>query len=261
MLAMMGTGGNSMNPRALYLSCKILACLVVSLFPSWRAQSTIQLAPAAAPQFSTRATRLSRDGIAVSPDGKISVQLGPLSGSDRSQPALVIIQSSNMKLDTKISFGLDAEILWSPDSQAFALTGSSEGANGLYQMEVIRISERGMHVVQVTPMIREAFGHPVKCGWQEPPNVAAIRWAAPSRELIVAVEIIHHSNCDSFGTFEAYAVSLDGPKIERTYDQLEAKRLLGDELGPELRQADDGCIRDPASCYVRENHPELNHAP
>ena len=257
----MGTGAKSKNHRPLSISCIMLACIGVTLLPSRRAQSTIQMAPAYAPQFSTRATRLDRDGIAVSPDGKISVQIRPLPDSDSSQPALVIVRSGNLKLDTNIPSGFDAEILWSPDSQAFALTGSSEGANGLYQMEVIRISERGMHVVQLTPMIREAFGHPVKCGWQESPNVAAIRWAAPSQELIVAAEIIHHSNCDSFGTFEAYAVSLDGPKIERTYDQLEARRLFGDELGPELRQADDGCIRNPPSCYVRENHPELKRAP
>ena len=28
----------------------------------------------------------------------------------------------------------------------------------------------------VTPTIQAAFGHPVKCGWEEDPNVAAVKW-------------------------------------------------------------------------------------
>jgi hypothetical protein len=70
----------------------------------------------------------------------------------------------------------------------------------------------------------------------------------------VAAEIMHHSNCDSFGTFKAYVVDLSGPRIVSTYDQLETKRLYRRDLGEELLQAKDNCIRDPKSCWVGANH-------
>lgn len=247
--------------KRLCLTCHLLACMVLFRLPSPPWKSSVQAPAASTPSYSMSAITIEPNQTVVSPDGKVSVRIRRIGGLAASQPALILIQTPHLKLEEKIAFGLNTEILWSPDSHAFALTGSSEGANGSYLTQVIRINERGMNVLQLTPLIREVFGHPVKCGWREPPNVAALSWSVPSKELIVVAEIMHHSNCDSFGTFVAYAVNLNGPRVAKTYDQLEAKRLFSEELGPELRQADDGCIRNPPACYVHENHPELGHTP
>lgn len=160
------------------------------------------------------------------------------------------------KLTAKIFFGLNAEVLWSPDSKAFAVSGSGEGANGLYWVDVFVLKPDELAVVPLTPVIQRAFGHPVKCGWPELPNVAAIAWIVPSERILLAAEIIHHSNCDSFGTFKAYEVNVRTKTITKTFNQLEAKKRYGRELGRELSDAPDNCIRSPKSCYVGANHPE-----
>jgi hypothetical protein len=154
---------------------------------------------------------------------------------------------------------LNAEVLWSPDSKAFAVSGSGEGANGLYWVDVFVLKPDRLAVVPLTRVIQRAFGHPVKCGWPEDPNVVAVTWIEPSVKILVAAEIIHHSNCDSFGTFKAYEVDVTTGTITRTLNQLEAKRLYGKDLGEELSSAPDNCIRDPKSCYVGANHPASAH--
>jgi hypothetical protein len=205
--------------------------------------------------FSAKAVPIIGEGV-ISPDGKKKIRIDILDENAEGFPSRVTVNAERNALTTTIRFGLSPEILWSPDSQAFAITGSSQGANGWYQSSVFYIRDKRLETVALSPTVVRAFGHPVKCGWPESPNVGAIRWLVPSQKILVAAEIIHHSNCDSFGTFKAYAVDLSGPRVERVYSQLEAKRLYGDDLGAELRQADDKCILDPRSCYVAANHQE-----
>lgn len=205
--------------------------------------------------YSARAiyTDLGQD--ANSPDGNTKVQTRQQAGDSQFHPAYIIAQTPHGKLVARIQFGLNTEVLWSPDSKAFTVTGSLQGANGLYETAVFLLRDNRVEKVELTPLITRAFGHPVKCGWPEAPNVAAIKWLIPSRLLLVAAEIIHHSNCDSFGTFKAYAVDITAPRIIKVYDQLETKKQFGSDLGPELLQADDKCIRNPPSCFVPFNHP------
>jgi hypothetical protein len=221
-------------------------------------QSAVAAANGDAPSYSAKATYTESGRAAISPDGKAKVQIKR--DADNVNAAEVVAEGQQGTLSVKIGFGLDTEVLWSPDSRAFTVSGSEEGANGLYETSVFYFLHGRLKQVELTPLITQAFGHPVKCGWPEPPNVAAVRWIVPSKKLLVTAEIIHHSNCDSFGTFRAYAVDLNGPQIVKEYDQLKTKRLFGGDLGPELLQADDNCIRNPPACFVPFNHPELQSA-
>lgn len=153
-----------------------------------------------------------------------------------------------------IGAGVGAEILWSPDAKAFAVTTSDAGANGPYRTMIVATGKHGVVVRDLSPLVHSAFGHPVKCGWPEYPNVGAIKWEPGSARLIVAAEIVAHSNCDSMGTFRAYEVDWRSMKIIRSFDQLTAKRLFEASLGAELRGAPDECIRYPRRCWVSTNH-------
>jgi hypothetical protein len=152
--------------------------------------------------------------------------------------------------------GVGSELLWAPDSRAFAVTTSDQGANGHFRTMVFAHGAKGLLVHDLSPLIVRAFGHPVKCGWLEEPNVAALKWLDGSSRLIVIGEIVAHSNCDSFGTFRAYEVDWQSMRIVRSYDQLTAKRRFGAAMGIELREASDQCIRRPRSCWVSTNHPD-----
>ena len=208
------------------------------------------------PSFSAKATSIYEKKAVTSPDGKKRTSLTMVEADSNTtmHPAKVTMSTGRAHLSAGTDFGLDAEILWSPDSLAFSVTGSREGANGQYGTDVFLIHRDVLVKVELTRLLEEAFGHPVKCWWPEPPNVVAVRWLVASKKILVAAQIIHHSNCDSFGTFRTYEVDLAGPRIVAALDQLESKRLYGDDLGTELLDADDKCVRDPKSCWVNANH-------
>jgi hypothetical protein len=209
------------------------------------------------PEFSARATTIYAGKRVSSPDKTKNVHIEPLraalSDSPGNFPARLIVETESGQLSATFGFALSAELIWSPDSDAFSLTGSGEGGNGQYRTDVFLIRENKLIAIHLTNIIEKEFGHPVKCGWPELPNVAPVKWLSPSGHLLVAAEIVHHSNCDSFGTFKLYEVNLEGSYIVRKYNQLQAKRLFRTDLGPELLQADDKCIRDPKSCRVNFN--------
>jgi hypothetical protein len=217
-------------------------------------QSGGQTARMDIPSYSARATTIYVGKSASSPNGKRVVSIGAPNFDTDDHPARVTVHTERGEWNTTIRFGLDTEILWSPDSESFAVTGSCCGAAGQYETDVFDLTGGRLKVVRLTILIERAFGHPVACRMPEPPNVGAIKWLVPSKKLLVAAEIIHHSNCDSFGTFRAYVVDLAGPLVIRSFNQIKARKLYGEDLGEELAQADDTCIRDPKSCWVGSNH-------
>lgn len=190
---------------------------------------------------------------ATSPDGKKKVSIELLGDIDEDFLAKVKVDIEQGQLSATIRFGLDTEVLWSPDSMAFALTGSCCGADGQYATDVFYVLKKRLVKLKLTALVERAFGHPVRCTWTESPNVVALRWLIPSKKLLVAAEIMGHSNCDSFGTFKAYVVDLSVPRVVKVLNQLEAKRLYHDDLGEELLQSPDNCIRDPKSCALSRN--------
>jgi hypothetical protein len=212
-------------------------------------------APVPRPLFANDAI-LDQGRRITSPDGEKSVLLVGLDKNADDFPTAVNVKVGGKTLKGFIRFGLNAEVLWSPDSKAFAITGSSEGGNGAYLTDVFLLAPEKLVTVPLTETIWKEFGHPVKCGWPEVPNVVAVTWVKDSHVLLVAAQIIMHSNCDSYGTFKAYEVSLPAGTIGRSYDQLETKEKFGAQLGDWLASAPDKCIRSPKSCYVPANHPE-----
>jgi hypothetical protein len=150
--------------------------------------------------------------------------------------------------------GVGSELLWAPDSLAFFVTTSDQGAIGHFRTVVVAAGRRGPIARDLSELIERAFGHPVACGSREHANVGGIRWVSASRELLVAAEIAPHTNCDSFGTFRAYPVDWRRQRIIRSFDQLKAKHRFRNALGKELRAAPDECVRTPKACWVNSNH-------
>jgi len=54
-------------------------------------------------------------------------------------PSEVSVRTPSGLFHARIQFGLNAQVLWSKDSRAFAVTGSSEGANGRYHTDAFYI--------------------------------------------------------------------------------------------------------------------------
>lgn len=186
-----------------------------------------------------------------SPDGKKRITA---KYAEQQEAVLLEIRVPLFHAAFNIGPGVQSAVEWSPDSSAFFVTTSDQGANGWYHTLIYFVDEESITEIDPTPLVLKAFGHPVKCGYLEDPNVGAIAWLNGSSDIVIAAEVIDHSNCDSFGTFKAYEVALPELKIVKTYDQIEAKKLFHDSLGWEIQDAPDNCIRDPKSCWVDGNH-------
>jgi hypothetical protein len=165
----------------------------------------------------------------------------------------VRVQAGGKTLWGQISFGLNLELIWSPDSKSFVLSGSHGGLIGIYHATAFFIDHGELKVSPLTPLIWKTFGQPVKCGWPEPPNVVALRWI-DNENLLLAAQITPHSVCDSMGTFRSYIVEAKNRRIMGTLNQIETKKRFGSDLGPNLKEADDECVRNPKSCWIAANH-------
>ena len=146
--------------------------------------------------------------------------------------------------------GVGSELLWAPDSRALFVTTSDEGANGSYRTVVISSFDGHLQARDLTPLVANRFGNPIKCEVPELPNVGGVCWRPDSRSLLVAAEIVNHSVCDSAGTFRLFQVDPWTMTVLRSFGQLQAKEQFGAELGIELSNASDECIRRPEKCRV-----------
>ena len=187
----------------------------------------------------------------TSPDGR---KTATATYAEKQDAVLLEIRAPSFHATVNIGPGVQSAVEWSPDSKAFFVTTSDQGANGWYHTFVYSLEQDSIKEIDSTPLVLATFGHPVKCGWPEDPNVGAITWLSDSEHILLAAEIMAHTNCDSYGTFKAYEVALPELRIVKSYDQLEAKKLFHNSLGWEIEHAPDKCIRDPKSCWVEGNH-------
>jgi len=197
--------------------------------------------------------------VVPSPDGEKSVT----AAFDRKTESVTLtVSNGRAHFVASIEGGVGSEIAWSPDSQAFSVTWSSEGLSGEFHTRVYYILASGLKRISLNQTINHAFGQPPTCEkspW--PTNVAAVTWLGNSRRLLVVAEIPPLSICDSFGTFKAFEILLPEATVVEQYDQPTAKRKFWSDLGWRLREAPDYCIADPKSCWSPANHPEIPRQP
>jgi hypothetical protein len=177
-----------------------------------------------------------------SPDGSKAVAVHPL--QDEKDPDGYItydINAGNKHFTARLS-GFRTEVLWSPDSNAFAVN-QTEGGGGIGQRTYIfEVSQGRLRRIDASARVEKAFGFPVKCEAPAPPNTATIKWL-DSKRILVAAQVVPVSICRCSGTFKTYEVLLPEVRILRVYGQAESERLFGDALGCELRRADDSCAK------------------
>jgi hypothetical protein len=241
-----------MNVRHLpYAGLLLIALTSTPVFPQARNKPSGTYATQATDLWSQIAGG-STPTIVRSPDGQSQV-LARYTESKEDERVILEVSGHIGSLNVDIGPGVSSELLWAPDSKAFFVTTSDQGANGSYRLIVVSKIGDKLASRDISPLIYKTFGHPVQCGWPEVPNVGGIAWLGSDR-LLVAAEIVNHSNCDSFGTFQTYDIDTQRMKVLRSYDQLQAKHKFASLLGAELANAPDECVRNPKSCYVSTNH-------
>jgi hypothetical protein len=188
-----------------------------------------------------------------SPDGKKSIRIHFVVDDENEWLYFNLKQgshSSKFRVE-----GTGAELLWAPDSKAFAIT-TWDGASGFdIYTRVYRLTAQGkFKEVNVNPTIFNAFGHPVRCETPMAPNTATLAWLKGSNRILIAAQVVPVSVCDGMGMFKLYELDVPTMHVVHVYNQILAKQKFHDALGCWLRMADDSCVTNAKSCYVEFSH-------
>lgn len=147
------------------------------------------------------------------------------------------VKAAGRSLRTRLEGYTNGEVVWSPDSSAFAVTATNNCGATAFVFDVTPMS---LKAVEVDSVVQKAFGMPVKCEIPVQANTGVIDWL-DSDKILIAAEITPCSFCECSGMYEVYEVSLRQDRVVRTHTQMTAKKKFWKLLGCELRDADNSC--------------------
>src|SRR5262249_36283958 len=113
-----------------------------------------------------------------------------------------------------------AEVLWAPDSSAFALTESDGGSVGTWSTTVYRLDEALIRPARIDHDVLQDFRrHFPQCP-DESPNVVAVGWSDGSASIRIVVQMPCHSSCSAMCAFRGYVINSESGKIEEQLDSM-----------------------------------------
>jgi hypothetical protein len=126
-----------------------------------------------------------------------------------------------------------AEVLWAPDSKAFAVTASDGSESGGWDISVFVLENDRCNYYRVTADAVQRFLTRHACGDEEP-NIGAVKWTKESKQLLIALEIPRRSACRDRGTAGGYVVNVPSGTIAVEYDGARLAEDWGESLGRRL---------------------------
>ena len=128
-----------------------------------------------------------------------------------------------------------SEVLWAPDSRAFAVTQSDGGWVGTWYVEVYLISDTSLQRAKVTDRAFEDFSRrkvtrkrPCEV---EAPNLGALTWSQSSKRLLIIAEAPPHSSCCDMGRIHGYMVDVPTGTIIARYSLTDLVKLYQAKFG------------------------------
>ena len=206
------------------ITAVVVSCAVSCTSPSMADHGGIWSAEA----IPLRYTGPQREMEIASPDGNKRVEIA---GST------ISVVSDGRRLAGLENSGVSApaEICWSPDSKAFAITESYGGAVGEWLVTVYILTESSVETVDVAGAAIDSFRTGFKCLTEETPNAGFASWINGSGELLLALEVPPHSSCPDMGTIKGYIVSVPSGTILQKVDSLTLRQKYAHLLGPRLK--------------------------
>jgi hypothetical protein len=186
-----------------------------------------------------------------SPDGKIAIVVR--STKDDSQTFAV--DKAGKQFTVPTAGWPCPEIGWSSASDRFFLNYSDGGNVGTFHVAVYHLAKGKLEAISLTQAVNRDFAERYpKCFRPETPNIVGIAWSKDATRMLLAAQVLPHSNCDNMGTFMMYEVAVPNGAIIRRFSQAEAKTSFRKLLGSALQAADDGCFSEPGSCFIPMLH-------
>ncbi len=134
--------------------------------------------------------------------------------------------------------GADAELLWSPASDALAVTSNDAGGVGgdrFLATVLVRQSTRKWTRIDLTRRIAKLLPAPRGGCHAGPPDVAALGWTS-GRRLIVTATRGANRRCGARKTFTAFVVDVPSGDILMAMDERTARRRYRHLLGKALTE-------------------------
>lgn len=191
--------------------------------------------------YSQRATTLDPGVVKVkSPDGE-KLLIAKIVYDDKAAEGVYLsftVDVNGQSFNARLEGYTDGEVLWSPDSLAFAVTATNNCGATAFMFDV---GQTGLKSVDLDRVIQKAFGKPVKCEIPVAANTGVVDWLNGSRDVLIVGEVTPCSFCECPGMYEVYEISLPEARIAAKYPQIAAKTKFWKLLGCELRDADNTC--------------------
>lgn len=163
-----------------------------------------------------------------SPDHKLA-----LVETDR---GLVLRGPKRVLLRDVISFPRLTEILWAPNAQNFAVTGSDGGAVGNWSTIVYTVDDKGdVREQNLLKLISSWVKRIPQCDGEDA-NYGAAAWLPDSDKLLVIIEVPPHSVCKHMGTLKGVLVDLAARKVEATFTEAQLRESWSHVLGTRFRK-------------------------
>jgi hypothetical protein len=193
------------------------------------------------PLYSQHAVTLNNGFLRVeSPDGKkvLTARVASDANSPEGMSLSFTVDVHGRTFTTRLEGYTNGEVLWSPDSSAFAVTATNNcGATAF----VYYVGDTGLRATDVHSVVERSFGMPAKCEVPVVANTGFVDWMEGSKEILVAGQVMNCSYCECMGMFKLYELSVPGVQIRKAFPQIIAKRMFRELLGCELRDANNGC--------------------
>ena len=230
-----------------WLGCGLFAALAAQSLSSAQtlaAEKTGRIAG----QWSARASYLGQ-GLHVF-DGPIELKVKRVQSPTGAYAAVfqdfdLFVEKGGRRLEgeREWAFSTLSEVLWAPDSKAFAITGSEGGWVGSWDVEVFYLREQTVRRANITSRVKRDAMRRYQCtdpGGNEEPNMGAIGWLDGSSRLLLAAEVPPHSSCPEMGKLMGYVVTVPTGQILERLSEGQLRRRWRASLGERLRtNADD----------------------
>jgi hypothetical protein len=170
----------------------------------------------------------------VSPDGRRVITVRD------SELAVKRTQGARDQIGASVPIEGLAEVLWAPDSRAFAITQSDGGWVGSWSTVIYEVADTALHRVDIAQQAladfnhrsvrRDAFG----CSGEEG-NVGVAAWRNDSRRVLLVAEApSHSSDCDP-GRLHGYLVDAHSGAVHARYSERDVRTLFRAALGARFR--------------------------
>jgi len=161
-----------------------------------------------------------------SPDGSIILTVDGNEGT---------FKLNGKQIGQSFSVPVDAEIIWSPDSQ-FIINTMSLGGLGPVTAGISYVVPGRPEIPDVTIPIQKDFAaHHSGSPCTKKVNVGGLTWEKDSRTAVLLAEVPASSACGSLmGYFEAYEVSVPEGKILARHDNRETIKRWRKVLTPQM---------------------------